>query len=163
MIPQYAIDKVTYVRRLITPDQRGNKHRRWLVALTAGVWYVKDLLVTFVADSRTTLKVSGQTASLEWHLNNLFDNTERRITIRNNDTDDDPHWFQSEAQPNPFYSFQSESPTPAYNEFQGESILAFGADFEVRGPSSLSGSDDQIIAIVNQFRMGGTSFITAYA
>lgn len=163
MIPNYVIDTVTYVRRLMTPEQRGNIHRRWLVALMAGFSSINALLVTFVVNSRTTLRMSGQTASLEWRLNNIFDNTLRRITIRNNDTDDSPHWFQSEEQPNPFYSFTSEAPTPAYNEFQGESLLAFGADFEVRSPTSLSGSDDQIIAIVNQFRMGGTSFITTYS
>jgi len=137
---------------MVTNDNTGSV-LYYIKAIMGGLQYLNDLFYTYISDKKEELKYNGQIIYLQRRLNNVFDNTLRRIYIANVAAIPVQYAYRNtEFQDNYVYRI-SES---ASNNFYLGRISEIGSnqyDFIVFVPAALTYNIDQMNATINRYKL----------
>lgn len=160
MIEKRSIRILTYVLTWLAPHKRQpNRLKLFRVLLQPFITLMDDFVIwrnTLINDAYVT----NELMSIEAHLNDLFDATDRSIYIRNNE--DTPLTLGDEtAEPTLFATLGDETIEPTlYTTMvaMGEDPELNMYDFGVFIPASLASSTDDIRAVVKKYAYGYKTF-----
>lgn len=139
----YTLDKAKFIEQLLPVKLRTDIRKDWLGAILDPEESLHADFITKVAEIRLELSRNGQKISMEAYLNDLFDNTDRRIYI------DDPTsvfvnvflYLIAEGQINPTLYYISEFGTSPDDElflYQISEYEATEEDFVVYYPDTIT-------------------------
>ena len=77
----YSFDKSKFIQQLLPTFLRTTLRETWLGVLLKPLFDIHSDFLTKVDEIRDEIALNGQKLTLEWYLNNLFDNTNRQIYI----------------------------------------------------------------------------------
>ena len=154
----FEIDFNKLVRKLTPPFLRKEKTTLWMRVLFTSIKVVYSNLLVYRDQKEYELSITSQTIVLESHLNDLYDDTQRRIKIIHADPQSEFDYFESEGQSADFDYFESEGESARYLYFIGENTGGIASDFIVVIPISLAALESQIAAVVNKYRLAGAEF-----
>lgn len=161
MILNYNFNVRRFIEQQLPPKWR---QTRYIAMLYSWLKPVETLLGKFLlrnTDLDYRNKYSSQQKSLTILLNNLFDNTDRRIRVQTI-SDSNPNsfiYFNSEGEPAEYDYFYSEGEPAEYDYFYSESIAAGGI---VYVPLALQSNEEQIKAWVRFYIFSGINFKIVY-
>lgn len=153
-----SIDKFTY--QYLEPEWRLPNILLLFKVVLYPFQVMMDEYIAYRDAAIIKANVSCETMSIEWYLNELFDNELRRITIDTATSDGVYIRNEGEAPDNPLY-LGNEATEPARFEYlynPGEHVNFEGKSFAVFIPASLAGVKDQIRGITNIYRNAGKTF-----
>jgi hypothetical protein len=154
----FKIDIAKNVTRLAPPAWRRSFLLAWLEALLKPVATLNQEFITWVAAKRIELTYNGQTIHLERMLNDLYDNTLRRIKIEHSMDTREFDYLISEGQPQDFDYLISEAAPARYDKYQNERVVVFIDGFRVRFPNALANKESQIIGRVLRYKTAGIKY-----
>ena len=138
----------------------------FLVGLVSPVAYVQGLLQAFRTQTLYVLSHGPQVCHIQGALNDVFDNTERRIYISDGPNNLPNYWYQDDELKPDYLAQDSEVgstdyASPEYWYTDGETD-AGGANFIVNVPTVVAGEAgydvNYLIAIVNSLKLPNKSF-----
>jgi hypothetical protein len=162
MIRKLRITVNNFIRNELPSHLRGYADMlTFFRGLMAPLKAIADEWVIFRDASITRARVTGETASLTWYLNELFDNVTRGIYI-------DTAGLSGVAagdeviEPTVYVVAGDELTEPTVYAVAG--IDGEGTDFQGRSfcvfvPTAVAASDNDISAIVRQYKLAGKTFI----
>ncbi|MEJ1242104.1 hypothetical protein WBG78_28410 [Chryseolinea sp. T2] len=160
----YRYDLKKLVRRLMPVRWRNPRNLNWYECLLSGMNYSMDRFEAYKEDALRRLSYNGQTCYLEKFLNDVYDNTQRRIQIKH-DESSGVFWYNEDEGQAPIYIYnESESGTTyLYNEGEDFGALPDGIDFRIVAPASLSSKESQMRADVKKYALAGKTFDFVFA
>ncbi len=151
-----------WIERILPYFLRNAVSVAWLYVLIKPVETLHGLFLTVAAELDYKLKYTSQQKVLAALLNNVFDDTLRRIYIITNSDGSPVYYIYKivEGEP-PLYVYKTtESASPRYVYTIPEQTAS--GQFTVYVPTALSASESLIIARVNYYKLAGTSFTIKY-
>ncbi len=157
----YNYNISTWITRNLPQLRKVTSIQVWLSVLLTPLQTLANDFKAVSDDLDNKVKYSGQQKLLAHILNNLFDNSLRRIRI---ETVSDRYpavvlWFDSELPEGPIIAHDFESYTGPLLVHDAE-LSPF--NYRVIVPVSLSASETQIIAWVNRYNTATKTFIIQY-
>jgi hypothetical protein len=152
----YPFDHNRFIRLLLPSFLRKPIQIAWLSAVTAPMVTIYGWFLDLMARLNVEAVLNGQTAVLEWLLNNRFDNTLRRIRIVTLiSVVPIRAYLQSENRPRLDAYLQSEGqPKMLTNEFAEYST----GNFVVRIPLDLDGQQTAIRRLTDKYRLASKTY-----
>lgn len=160
MVRKFKINVRRFVNIHLIPALRKNIRLEMYAQLLSPFTMINDEWVTYRNKSTTRAKVNGESISLEWYLNYLFDTDLQRIYIDTNDLDG-VQFGISATEPDDYQELGIQATEPAAKvafPFYGESSDIGRYSFGVFIPAALSSSEDDIKDVVNNYRIAGKTF-----
>lgn len=146
------------VRLLLPYTQRDTKVLLgYLQALVAPIEELYSEFLAFRTELRMDMTPNGQTMSLEWHLNAVYDTVLQRIFIVSASEILEPFYIYNsfESADPVFIYFDSESAQPIY--LYNEAEFMTGNYFVVNVPTSVY--DQTMHARIKKYKLAGTKYI----
>ena len=137
-----------------------NRHLDWLKSLSKPLFDTYELFRLVTVDILYRMNLTGQVIYLEHYLNDLFNNVERRIIIKDGTLDFPPYIYnKSENEADLFIYNKSENEDPFYlyniNDYGGE------YEFIVCVPAVITLTEEltnRIKSAVNQYKQAGVRY-----
>jgi hypothetical protein len=117
-------------------------------------------LANYRMEVRSSLNINAQTIVLQNHLNDLFDNSARRIKIKHSNEQSLVVGLLADGQEN-YFAIRLSSENPAeyveiYAALAGESLTALDVDYMILVPVGVP--INALLAELNKYRLAGKSF-----
>jgi hypothetical protein len=142
---------------MVTKDNTGS-FLYYIKSIMGGLQYLNDMFYSYISNKKEELKYNGQIINLQKRLNDLFDNTLRRIYLANISTIPIQYLYSiTEFQDDYMYSITEAQS----NSFIMGSITEIGSeqyDFIVYVPVSLSYNSDQMNGIVKKYKLADKNY-----
>jgi len=165
----FTFDIPTFVRRLTPPLLRKSRQLAWIKALLQPVDTLKDNLNDYVLDVAFRARLNSQVLMLEYGLNELYDNSLRRIYITTSTgfyQREKYTYFTQEGQPDVFLRNTSEAPiaseTYIYSTQEQFDLIADTTFFTVHVPTGLTSVEDRIKSTINKYKLAGKTYTINY-
>jgi len=165
MIRQISINIPQFIYNWIPVHRRKANWVKFLQVISAAFTTMMAEYKEWRNASITRAYVSSQTISMEWYLNELYDNTLRRIEIVTGDVSGVLVALQSEAIPFILAGLQSEPGELGdfqYMPLPFEDVTTGTADFIVRVPLALTWREGVIKRVVNNYKLAGKTYTIVY-
>ena len=136
----------------------------WMKCLVSPVKYVQVLFNANRANDLYVLAHDGQVCYLDAALNDLFDNTLRRIYI-SDPAYIDPDYLYRRNEGKPLYLYQRSEHKPVYLYQRSETYEGAGVTFIVNVPIALGLTAGQVLqlrALVNKYRLPGMMYSVVF-
>jgi len=146
----FDVDYNALVKLLIPTQLRNAKMVSWLTVLINPVQYVYNAFMEQRYDNLYILNHSSQVVYLQAVLNDMFDNTLKRIRV----TDPvykDPLYIYREAGGKPVYIYRNSENLPQYLYTDAETVA--GYDFIVQVPAIVTYDPVYMKALIDRFRL----------
>lgn len=154
-----VFDVIGFGRQLIPPHRQRPRHMAWVAALLQPVASLNGQFAAWATATRERANVTGQVASLEKFLNDLFDATERRIFISDGQPAVPPFVFNKAE--NDALLVWNKAENPASPFLNNAAEFADDVDFIVNVPAALPlvpAIVSSIRAAVNLYRPAGRRY-----
>ncbi|MVT09874.1 hypothetical protein [Chitinophaga tropicalis] len=152
----FDIDYPKLVRLLIPPRMRKLRHVAWLQALTNPVNYLYQQFKRNRDANLYRLNITPQVVYMEKLLNDRYDISGRRIRIKDAITYTAEYLYQ-DAENKPLYIYKEEENKPVYLFTESE-IGSDSVDFYVLLPAGLSYNENEMTALINNYKLAGKSY-----
>jgi hypothetical protein len=158
---RYGFNISNWIFRNLPFKRRTEASHKWIESLLAPLQELVDDFKAVSDDLDNKVKFSGQQKSLAFLLNNLFDNTDRRIRVETVSDIKPPvvMWHDSELDEGAILWHDSESSAAPIIWHDSEQTPY---NYRVIVPASLSGDAVQITAWVNRYNIATKTFIIIY-
>lgn len=148
-----------FVRGYLPPEKRLTNYILNGKILNAPLSQVVEDFLSWRDDVIMRAKVTGQHQSLEWYLNEKFDNTERRITTETNYGTGLPMGLRDDEDVvTPMGDRVAEDVATPMRRHGEHPTYGF-ANFGVNIPAALTDSTDDIKGVVDTYRLAGKTFV----
>lgn len=148
----FNIDYTKLAVQLLPSRLRLPGMKAFALVLIAPVRSLYGRFQGFRDDALYELRHNGQVCHLEGALNDMFDNTARRIYIEDGDTIDAITLFiEEEEKPVALYVESEASPVYFYTDEE----LTTGGSFVVKVPDILAFDPNRMRALVNKYKLAG--------
>ena len=124
---------------------------RYLQACLSGLQTLNDKFYAYIVGVKEDLKFNGQTIYLTRRLNDLYDDTLRRIYIVNEQGITDKYIFYNSERQTEYVYYTSEASTPFYVGYNSERGVDY--DFVIYVPVSLTYVEDNFNATLNRYKL----------
>ena len=124
---------------------------RFLQSCLSGLQTINDSFYSYVVNVKEDLKYNGQIINLTKRLNDLYDNTLRRIYISNQQGITTKYIFNNAERQTDYIYNTIEASTPFYLGNNSEMGIEF--DFIVYVPASLVYESENFNATINRYRL----------
>ena len=158
----YNLNITQLIADYLPPVLRLPVRKAWLETLLKPLYSLQTAFLAFITQMRYESSLTGQTTILEMYLNNLFDNTNRRIFIEETAITGDFWYFEAENQADDFLYFEAENQADTYLQFENEDLPASFARFTVNVPAVLGIPEAQIRANVDKYKIAGVSYLVVF-
>lgn len=154
----FNIDFDVLEKLLIRRKLRLPKRMAGITALLSPVKYVWNKFVAFYNGILYDMAHTTQTVFLQAVLNDKYDNILRRIVINDGPDKDAMIVYRDiESKPGPFIYLNAENhPKYIYNNAETADL---GPDFIIEIPVAVTYNQEELIALVNKFKLPGKVFI----
>lgn len=149
----FDIDYAKLVRYVLPVRLRGSKMTAFLLALAAPVIYLYNLFRQNRDINLYALNHNSQVAYLEAALNDVFDNSLRRISIADGNYLD-PVYTYLDAELKPVYLYTDAEAQPA-SLYTDAEIATIHYAFVVQVPAGISHDAYRLNALVDKYRLPG--------
>ena len=154
MIRRLSLDMLNYAIEVVLPPHKRQPIRSaFIKGLIYPLQQDSDAYNTWVSDSIIKATVTGQTGSLQWYLNYLFDASLQRIQIVHGVLTGVPLSLSSEAGSKFRLSLSSEVGNKQGLKLSGENISSIPKDFRVLIPNTVD--EIQLRKVVDTYRQCG--------
>jgi len=130
----------------------------YLKSIMGGLQYLNDLFYSYISNKKEELKYNGQIINLQKRLNDVFDDTLRRIYIVNVSTIPIQYLYRVSEFQNDFVYRISESAKNSFIVGRISELTSDNYDFIVYVPLSLSYNVERMIAVVNRYKLSDKTF-----
>ncbi|SFO33300.1 hypothetical protein SAMN05428949_4983 [Chitinophaga sp. YR627] len=152
----FEVDLPKLVRLLVPPRMRKMKHVAWLQALTNPVNYLYQQFRRNRDANLYRLYITPQVVYMEKLLNDRYDISGRRIRIKDALVYDAEYLYQ-EQELKPVYIYREEENKPVYL-FTDDEIGSDSVDFFVLVPSDLTFNDNEMAALIDNYKLAGKRY-----
>ena len=159
MIRSFVITVADFVRAFLPPHMRQTNRLALFRALAAPFATMSTDWDAFRDASITAVNVTGETASLQWYLNQLYDPTLRRIVIETAPPAGVVAGLTTETTLYLVAGLTTETPPRFVSAGLPSEAPVFGLfDFIVKRPAALTSADAGITKTTNSYRAAGKLF-----
>lgn len=152
----FDVDFPKLVRLLLPPRLRKIKHVAWLQALTNPVNYLYQQFRRNRDANLYRLYITPQVVYMERLLNDRYDISLRRIRIRDALVYA-PQYIYQDQELKPVYIYQEEENNPVYL-FTDDEIGSDSVDFYVLMPSDLIYNENEMTALIDNYKLAGKRY-----
>lgn len=152
----FEVDLPKLVRLLVPPRMRKMKHVAWLQALTNPVNYLYQQFRRNRDANLYRLYITPQVVYMEKLLNDRYDISGRRIRIKDALVYDAEYLYQ-EQELKPVYIYREEENKPVYL-FTDDEIGSDSVDFFVLVPSDLTFNENEMTALIDNYKLAGKRY-----
>jgi hypothetical protein len=152
----FEVDLPKLVRLLLPPRMRKMKHVAWLQALTNPVNYLYQQFRRNRDANLYRLYITPQVVYMEKLLNDRYDISGRRINIKDALVYDAEYLYQ-EQELKPLYIYKEEENKPVYL-FTDDEIGSDSVDFFVLVPPDLVFNENEMTALINNYKLAGKRY-----
>jgi hypothetical protein len=156
MSKPFDVDFPKLVRLLVPPRLRKVKHIAWLQSLANPVNYLYQQFRRNRDANLYRLYITPQVVYMEKLLNDRYDISGRRIRVKDALVFEPEYIFQ-EQELKPVYIYKEEENKPVYL-FTDDEIGSDSVDFFVLMPSDLSYNEDEMTALINNYKLAGKRY-----
>lgn len=149
------LDVKEYIRQWLPPGRRTAKLLQFLDALATPLAELWNGFNDWRTKQYYELNITGQTYALQEHLNETFDNVQRRIYIAHYNEQSLAFPLEAEGYEGVFISLESED-SGQFIALQGEVQEAIGVSFQVYAPAELN--IELIKVELYKYKLAGRSF-----
>jgi hypothetical protein len=125
----------------------------FIKSIMAGVQYINDLFYAFVTEKKEELKFNGQIINLQRRLNDVFDDTLRRIYIANIASIPVQYLYRSSEFVDDYVYRISEAMSSSFYVGRTSEIGTTQYDFIVYVPVALTYNTDRMNAVINRYKL----------
>lgn len=150
----------SYIYQYLPPHKRTAGRVEFLNTLLDPFKTINEEWITFRDQAVTAAYVTAETISLEWYLNELFDPTNREIYIETNEGAGVPIGLRA-TEPDemiPIGLRATEAADMYAIPLKGETSQLERASFGVFIPEALEAKENEIIGVVNSYKLAGKTF-----
>jgi len=163
MIRQISISVPDFINNWLPVHRRKNVWLSFLQVLLIPFRVMMAEYKTWRDANITRSYVSGQTISMEWYLNELYDPIDREIRILTADPSGFLVALQVESSPVMLVGLQpAEATVFEYVPLPAEDVTFGNLDFLVQAPISLMNIEPAIVKIVNNYKLAGKRYTIIY-
>lgn len=158
----FGIDFEILIKRILPTTKRNAWHIDWLMSMTKGLQTLYTSFLAYREESLKQLSYNSQTLIFNKLLNDVCDNTLRRIYIDNTfDNKIRTHLFDKTENESIIYLYdKSEGKEPTY--LYDTSEIGEDTDFIVFVPTELTNKEAQVRALVNKYKLSSTQYTIEY-
>lgn len=161
LIRRYRISLLIWVTSWLRPHWRTADRITLYKTALKPFGVINDDYLGWRDEAIIKANVTGETIALEWYLNRLFDSILKRITIKTN-TDQGLQMGIRGTEPTKYQTMGIRGTEPTkyktMTRVAEDPDVGF-YDFGVTIPAAISAQEDDIKAIINQFRLAGKKYI----